>query len=361
MNQVMPKTHGPVAVSKLWANVPKDNSDLMEGVAISFPRLVLGAREWIVRWKGEDRAVKIPNTDYPAPFVDVVILNAQKEMSRAFYRDAYQQGAKGKKPDCWSTNGIKPDDSIPNPVNPICATCPNDAWGSGGSPAAPKAKACLQRRRTVVVPYPDIANEAEGGPMLLSVPPGSLQNQVRYGKELQEMDMADGSKGMFYAACVTRLSFESGVKFPKVQFEFVKALTDEESQLVINMRTNAAVENILQSKMDDEELETAVGDAAPATTSQVNIPKAPPVGAGPKPTAPAKPAPAAQAQPAKPAVGGHPVTNIADAVAKPSAPPPSQRPVAMAPAIVEPEDNEEEAKADLGETTALFDKLMSME
>lgn len=380
MNQVVKKgPAGPIVVSKVWDDVPMSNDDLMAGVAISFPMLVLGAREWVVRWKGEDQVVKIPNTDYPAPFVDVVILNAQKEMSRVFYIDPYQQGSRGKKPDCWSSNGIKPDDMVANPVNPICATCPNDAWGSGGSPAAPKAKACLQRRRTVVVPYiqdGDLTNEAGGGPMLLSVPPGSLQNQVKYGSDLNEL-------GVFYSAAVTRLSFESGAKFPKIQFEILKTLDDAESAVVKEVRVSKSVETILNSKINIDGGEVDPNDNAGATgNTQVNIPKTPPVGAGAaKPAAQtAQPAKITQAatQPAKAQpspsasqvrVGGHAIGGtIAEAVAKPATPPQSQRTVVtettvhhMPPAAEEePTDEDAEAKAPMP-TTSMFDDLMNRE
>jgi hypothetical protein len=356
-------------------------------VALSFPILAIAANQWIVRWKGEDRVVPIPNTDYAAPFVDVVILNAQKDMSRVFYKDPYVQNVRGKKPDCWSSNGVKPDDEVAVPVNPVCATCPNSAWGSGGSPAAPKAQACQQRRRTVIVPYVqngDLTNEADGGPMLLSVPPGSLTNQVKYGQELNELIMADGSKGLFYAGAVTRLSYEQGSKYPKVVFSFVKTLDDDESLIIKGIRTSKVVENILNSKINIDGGEVDQSEGPTHSQSQVHTPpqappkaaapitpKAPPTAAAPK-GMPPKPTVVAQPTPApKPPVGGHPVTGISEAVAKPAAPPASQRTVATAPPVQATEEvntapaTEDEAEQEakvvipgMGEGT-VFDNLMS--
>lgn len=357
MNQVTKTQAGQVAKSKLWDNVPVQNEDLMSGVALSFPILAIGTNQWVVRWKGEDRLVTIPGTEYPAPFVDVVIIKAQKEMSRVFYASGYVQGVRGKKPDCWSSNGVKPDETVVDPVNPICATCPNAQWGSGGSPAAPKAQACQQRRRTVVVPYApgiDLTNEAEGGPMLLSMPPGSLQNQVKYGEELNGL-------GLPYAAVVTRLSYEPLLKYSKVQFEYQKSLDDAESEVVIKLRDDEAIKRILNSKINvdgpEVDMDTApVADAPPpkAATPAQSKPTAIP----PKATAPAsKPAPKAETPASKP--GGHAVTakGITEAVAKPAAPPPSTRPVAMAPAVVEPEEDDDSAVPD--DMTTEFDKLIS--
>ena len=403
MNQVVQKPpSGPITISSRWANVPKDNTDLSSGVALSFPILAIGTNQWVVRWKGEDRLVTIPNTEYPAPYVDVVLIKAQKEMSRVFYaplpggQSSYVQGQRGKKPDCWSSNGIKPDELVANPVNPVCATCPNDAWGSGASPAAPKAKACQQRRRTVVVPYApgiDLTNEAEGGPMLLSVPPGSLTNLAHYKDTLDEMELADGSKSVPYCAVVTRLSYEPLLKFSKVVFQYLKPLDDAESDVIAGLRDAEVVTRILGSKINVDGGEV---DQAEATSgSQVTSPQTPPkaaAGAPPrnpstvKHMAPAvdetrDESPAPPPVQAAPKVGGHAIPpgptagGITEAVARPAAPPPSTRPVNPAnppagrnippkrvTAAVDDETVDEpptvEAGSPADKMSAMFDKLM---
>ena len=379
MNQVVPKAPtGPVAISNRWANVPRDNADLSTGVALSFPILAIGTNQWVVRWKGEDRLVTIPGTEYPAPYVDVVILKAQKEMSRVFYESGYVQGVRGKKPDCWSSDGVKPDELVVTPVNPICATCPNSAWGSGASPAAPKAQACQQRRRSVVVPYAsgiDLTNEAEGGPMLLSVPPGSLTNLVRYSEMLNAMELADGSRGVPYQAVVTRLSYEPLLKFSKVQFQYLKSLDDDESDVIYGLQSAEAVGRILNSKINVDGGEVDHPGAEGGGTSQVSAPpkvapsvppktQAAPAQAVPRSAAP--PAPPAQTAPraTAPRVGGHPIqpaTGIAEAVAKPAAPPASTRTVATAPKkVVVATDDETVDETPPVEPGSVMDKLSVM-
>jgi hypothetical protein len=399
MNQVVQKPpSGPVAISSRWAKVPRDNSDLSQGVALSFPILAIGTNQWVVRWKGEDQLVKIPNTEYPAPFVDVVILKAQKDMSRVFYASGYVQGVRGKKPDCWSSDGVRPDETVAAPVNPVCATCPNAEWGSGGSAAAPKAQACQQRRRTVVVPYYpqpyDLSNAEAGGPMLLSVPPGSLTNLVRYSEALNDMELADGSKGMPYAACVTRLSYEPLLKFSKVVFQYLKPLDDAESDVIIALQDAEAVSRILMSKIniDGGEVDHA-SDAGGAggTGSPSQVQQAPPKPSAGVPRqavqqasvqqAPAQPAPAPVSAQTRPKVGGHAVNTgasggITEAVSKPATPPPSARtaskPVQPAPQpipqkVVAQNDETVDETALLPEGSvgdrmgAMFDKLMGEE
>jgi hypothetical protein len=398
MNQVVPKPTGPVAISSRWAKVPRDNTDLSKGVAISFPILAIGTNQWVVRWKGEDKLVTIPNTEYPAPFVDVVILKAQKEMSRVFYASGYVQGVRGKKPDCWSSDGVRPDETVAQPVNPVCATCPKSEWGSGGSAAAPKAQACQQRRRTVVTPYApgiDLTNEAEGGPMLLSVPPGSLTNLVKYSEQLDDMELADGSKGMPYAACVTRLSYEPLLKYSKVVFQYLKPLDDAESDVIIALQDAEVVNRILQSKIniDGGEVDhTADGSGGSAAggggQSQVQqappkpsagMPRQTPTQTAPQQAAPAQPTQQAPAQPAQQApaqpqtqvkVGGHPVNTatsggITEAVSKPATPPASLRVVGKPPQRL-PTGNDETmdeaappAEGSVADKmSAMFDNLM---
>jgi hypothetical protein len=335
-----------------------------------------------VRWKGEDRIVPVPgHPDIPSPWVDVVIIEVQKDMSRVYYTPApgggssYVQGQRSK-PACWSSNGVRPDDAVPQPVNPVCGTCPKDAWKSGGSPAAPNAKACQQRRRTVLVPYSDdLSNAAEGGPMLLSVPPGSLTNQAAYRELLDEVEDG-GKRGLPYFAVITRLSYEQkdakgqSVKYPKIKFDYIRQddgrpyyLNDEEAEQIVAMRGSAAVKRILDSNIRDDGPDTdgADGEGSEGGGGGVRAPKpAIPAAPPPPPPPPRATPPTQQSKP----VGGHAVTGITEAVNKPATPPPSTRTVAtkpklVPPPVVEDDDSESEAEAHAPLPDAsMFDKLM---
>lgn len=380
-----PVRPGSVQRSKLLDGMQSANNALAAGVAVSFPILSLAPGKWNVRWKGEDRIVTVPgHPDIPSPWVDVVIVDVQKDMSRVYYTPApgggssYVQGQRSK-PACWSNNGVKPDDSVPDPVNPICATCPKDAWGSGASPASPKAKACQQRRRTVVVPYgDDLTNTAEGGPMLLSVPPGSLTNQAAYRDTLEEINEP-------YFGIVTRLSYEQkdakgqSVKYPKVKFDYLRQsdgnpwwLNDEEATTVLGLRNGEAVKRILNSNIRDDGPDTEGGEGDGSAIQggpQLRPPRAatPPSKPSSPPPPPEGSVPATSPPPPPKPVGGHAVQGITEAVNKPAAPPPSTRPVATAApppklrAVPTPpveDDGEEEAHAPIPEQSSVFDKLM---
>jgi hypothetical protein len=248
--------------------------------------------KWHYRWKGEDTIISDAR-GFAVPAINVVILNSQKELSRTFY-GAFEDGA-NKRPLCWSSNGVRPDDLVPDPVNPVCATCPNDAWGSGATAAAPKAKACQQRRRVVVVPYgDDLTNEEAGGPVLLSVPPGSLRNLDQYGSKLK-------SERVVYCSCITQLSFDQSTAFPRIDFSWVQPLSDDEAQTVLAIRENEQVRRILNSKIEvdgpevDDDAPQRTQPQAQAASPKGAIPKGPQqassVKAAPQPVAPQQAAP----------------------------------------------------------------------
>jgi hypothetical protein len=380
-NQVANRGAGAIMQqSKLFDALPAEWDDLTANVSIGFPILGIKGGKWHYRFKGEDQILMDASGRFPTPAVQVVILKAQKELSRTYYQNGYVEGVNNP-PDCWSSDGVRPDETVANPVNPVCATCPCDAWGSGATPAAPKAKACQQRRRTVVVPYsPDLTNEMGGGPILLSVPPGSLTNQVTYGNMLRD-------HSIHYAGVITELSFtqDANVAFPKIEFNYVGSLTDDEAQVIIGMREHEQVERILVSKMVPTEMEQPTGQEGapqpapqpaqqaaprPATQAQGQRPmprpsvvRAPaPTQAAPPPPPPPPPVQAAAPPPPPPVnrVGGFamqrpqtaqagltlgvtppppppppPTGTIAGAIANKAPPPPTQRPVikTMAPAV----------------------------
>jgi hypothetical protein len=389
MSQIVQRAPGVVIQqSKLFDALPDEHEDLTAGVAVSFPILGIKGKAWHYRFKGDDTIIADAR-GFAVPFVEVVILKAQKELSRTMYpAGSYvDSDDANRRPACWSSNGVHPDEDVREPVNPVCATCPNAEWGSGATTAAPRAQACQQRRRTVIVPYSDdLTNEGGGGPVLLSVPPGSLKNQVEYGEMLH-------AHSAHYASCVTQLSFAQDEAFPRIVFDYAKPLTDEEAAVILSIRDNDTVERILNSKINVDGPETADGPAAPAETPASAAPKsAPPV--TPKQTtsgikrpatqaaAPvSEPAPAAPAAttalkvggfavggtkakaaaPAAPAKGAAPINA---AVAKASPAPPSARKVATAPAPAPAPEAEAETEIvdDLpvpDELTTKFERLMN--
>ena len=251
-NQVQHRPNGAGAImqqSALFDQLPAEWDDLTANVAISFPILGIKGGKWHYRFRGEESILLTPRS---VPYSCRTGRHPQgAEGTVSYVLRKRLRGGRQRPPDCWSSDGVAPDSSVAQPINPVCATCPCDAWGSGATPAAPKAKACQQRRRTVVVPYSaDLTNEAGGGPILLSVPPGSLTNQVAYGNMLRD-------NRVHYAGIVTELSVHSGplIAFPKIEFNYVRSLNDDEARVIIEMRGHEQVDRILSRRWSLHEME----------------------------------------------------------------------------------------------------------
>jgi hypothetical protein len=293
----------PMTQSALLAGHKHTSRDLSEGVALSFPLISLRGGKWRYRWRGQENVIQDPNTGFAVPTLEVVLVDASKTLTKMFYRDAYAEG-QSKRPDCWSSDGKVPDATVVDPVNEICLTCPKNAFGSAITPAGKPAKACQDRRRIVVTPANNLENEAQGGPILISIPPGSLKNSQSYGDFLDENNLA-------YYGCVTQLSFDQKVSHPKVEFTYLRPLDDDDVRTVLSLRGSEAVKRILNSQFNPDSPESIVDEPAAKPAS----------------------APSNQATASAPyhTTGKVVKSGINEAVKKPSAPPPSTRPVQTKP------------------------------
>ena len=201
--------------------------------------------------------------------LDVVIVRAAPKVSRIFYAGAYDAD-KIVRPECWSNDGEKPDASIEAPQNKTCMGCPQNEAGSGMG----NSRACRFQQRLAVV----LANNPDGDVLQLTLPATSI-----FGKE-------DGDKrplqayARFLAAqnppvnpeqIVTRMKFDTKAESPKLFFQPVRWLTDEEYPTIV-----------AQGESDDAK------KAVTLTVAQADGVKAAPMNiAGKAPAAVAKTAP----------------------------------------------------------------------
>ncbi len=218
-----------------------DNSALSAGIAESFPVLSFRGKVWRVRYGGE--ATPILMEGDPVPAILCVIVQANPQLSKLYYAGAYEEGSSDA-PTCFSLDGITPDQTAEAKQSPTCAACPHNVWGSKITPQGTKTKACSDSRRLAVVPFPDLANEKYGGPMLLRVPPASFKELVRYSKHLSDI-------GGQFSAVVTRIGFDLEAAFPKLVMREVRGLTIEEYKQVVEMRTLDTVERMLSASEQD--------------------------------------------------------------------------------------------------------------
>ena len=241
-----------------------DPKSLAAGIQSSYAVLTFGGKTWNIRHRGNDNPLLVRDRQTnailgPVPTVDVIIVRSATPISKTFYLKTYEQGSFAR-PDCWSTNGVKPD-----PVSPHHkqnATCPGCKWDAFGSSShgrrAHNGKACTDNKRIAVVPAGDLANEAYGGPMLLRLPPSTFQGLA----ELEDQLLLQGYR---YDGVVIRCSFDHEVAFPKIIFTPIRVLNDHQAQEIVALQDSPVVSRILSEEV--VEVKADPKQAAPAEAS----------------------------------------------------------------------------------------------
>ncbi len=166
--------------------------------------------------------------------LDVIIVKAAPKVSRVFYMGKYDKDAQASAPDCWSNDGEKPDAASQNKQAETCMSCPQNIAGSGQG----NSRACRYQQRLAVV----LANNPDGDVLQLTLPATSV-----FGKE-------DGDKRPLQAFArylavqsppinpeqiVTRMRFDTKAESPKLFFQPMRWLTDEEYAIVQQQATTA--------------------------------------------------------------------------------------------------------------------------
>jgi hypothetical protein len=220
----------------------KLNEDMASGITAGFAILSFRGKAWRVKHRGEERVMLKPDNS-PVYKIEVVIVRTSPNLSKVWYEHGYVEGSTAP-PDCWSVDGKKPDPASPKLQNPTCAGCKWNAWGSSRSQAGSgKGKDCADSKRLAIVPLQDIDNEIHGGPMMLRVPPASLADLLGYANSLEQI-------GYPYYAVGTAISFDVNAEYPKLIFEPLRALTEEEAEKVAKLQGSDIVDRIISAAVE---------------------------------------------------------------------------------------------------------------
>ncbi len=159
-------------------------------------------------------------------YLDVIIVKAAPKVSRVFYSGPYNPDNPAP-PDCWSNDGERPDQSAQNKQAMTCMNCPQNQAGSGQG----NSRACRYQQRMAVV----LENAPDGDVLQLTLPATSI-----FGKE-------DGDKRPLQAYArflalqnppinpeqiVTRMRFDTKSESPKLFFQPMRWLTEDEYNIV---------------------------------------------------------------------------------------------------------------------------------
>jgi hypothetical protein len=235
----------------------------------------------------------------PLMCLETVIIAANPSLVKTYYAAKWTKGM-AETPNCQSSNGVTPDVGVPNKQADVCATCPQNQWGSKISEATGKeVKACTDSKQLAVLPAADLTYKALG----LSVTPAALGDWGKYIKALSDRNIP-------ITSVVTNITFDHTASFPKLQFSYNRFLTAEEYQAV-------------QQRTQGDDVKAIV---APQRTLALPAPAALP--ALPAPTLPVAKAP----EPVIPTAAPVPVTlpSVATATGFGAAPTVAQTPASTA-------------------------------
>ena len=275
-----------------------------------FPRIsIKGSRFRIIEGDTE--------TVLDQTFLDVVVVGANPRLSKQWYAKAWTPDSEPSAPDCFSLDGIGPDPESTSPQNDLCASCPQNAWGSKITPQGQQIKACADQKRLAVV----AADDAGGPVYLLLVTPAALKGLNQYQKELS-------MRGIPPEIVKTKVSFDTDASFPKLKFSFAGFLDESTQTAVDELFGSDSVKEITgEAVTKPVAIPAPVAKPLAVTVKPAPAPKPEPVaevppaapkrGFGSKAATPAAPAaaPAAKAKPAAPAPVETAVSSLMDEIA----------------------------------------------
>jgi hypothetical protein len=223
-----------------------------QGVQGSFAVVGFRGKVWRTKFRGNEEVVRDAQNQ-PAQSLDVVVVGVADSISKTYYAQGYVEGDDNA-PDCFSLDNVTPDPSAPKKQSAVCATCPQNQFGSRMTQQGKRAKACSDARRIAVVPLGDIDNEQLGGPMLLRLPPMTLSSFARYADELERKGVPDiWNVG-------TRLAFDLDVAYQRITFEPIRWVSEQEDTQIAVARQNPLIDNILYNAAPTESAPAAAAD-----------------------------------------------------------------------------------------------------
>jgi hypothetical protein len=167
-----------------------------------FPRISIKASRFRIVDGGTETVLDTPK-------LDVVIIGANSRLSKSWYETAWTNDGESSAPNCYSLDGVSPHPDSDKPQNDLCASCPQNAWGSRVTQQGTKVKACSDTKRLAVVS----ADAVDGSMYLLTVTPAALKGLNQYNKELS-------MRGIPPEIVRTSITFDPSASYPKLSFGF---------------------------------------------------------------------------------------------------------------------------------------------
>jgi len=203
--------------------------------------------------------------------MNVVIVNATKDISRTFYSKAYDPKAEAVPPDCWSKDGVAPDPTASTKQAIKCDSCPQNIKGSGQG----NSRACRFSKRialAIVNDTPDGRGEVDvaGGVYQLTIPSASIfgdgeKNKMPFNKFVKYV----GSQGYSIDTLVTTMSFDEDSDSPRVFFDAARFMSKEEYAATSKLGKSQEAINAITMTVAQSDNVTAIAAPKPKLVAVV--------------------------------------------------------------------------------------------
>ena len=198
--------------------------------------------------------------------LNVVIVNAAKDVSRTFYAKVYNPKEDAAPPDCWSNNGVTPDATVEAPQHHNCTECPQNVKGSG----AGGGRACRHFRRVAVALSDDIGGD---------VYQLQLASKSIFGKgDLTHMPFEQyvkyvGSQGYNLNTLTTEMRFDPDSDTAKLFFKPLKFLSKEQWEVAKRQGETPAAKRAVEFTFNKTDKAPALAAPKQAAPVEVEEPK----------------------------------------------------------------------------------------
>lgn len=229
------------------------------GSNMNYPRISIKGSRFRIVEDGNETVLNVVT-------LDAVIVGANPRLSKAWYARAWDNDAEPSAPDCYSLDGVGPDPQSTDPQNDLCASCPQNAWGSKITPSGQQVKACADKKRLAIV----AAEDPDGAVYLLEVTPAALKGLNQYQRELS-------MRGIPPEIVITKIGFDTDASFPKLKFGFGGFIDEPTQAIVSELLGSDQVKGITGEPVDTPEQPVAAPAAAakPKTMPQTKAKPAP--------------------------------------------------------------------------------------
>ncbi|MFA5567478.1 MAG: hypothetical protein WC972_02420 [Trueperaceae bacterium] len=265
MSQIIPFNAAGNAVApaylKRFASAATINEEIQVGA--SFPVISIKGKAFAIVRDGERSFITKPDDpDEVAQSIGVVIVRANAK-ARTFYQKRFVDGDDdGKRPTCYSMDGVAPAPDAEQPQAKKCQLCPHSVFGTRerDDGTTSKGSACSQNVRMAVA-TPDNPKEV----FLLRVPPASI-------KPFRELIKIAKQRDIPYNALVVRLGFDKEAAAPKLTFKPIGFVPEDLFATVNEMYDDDTVLDIVgrmgtAEHAPADEDETVADKAKPAASA----------------------------------------------------------------------------------------------